>query len=257
MAREHATVLSSDEVEALSKAFDRAPTPHVLQRSSRLKSLIKIGAFASGMIFLSYGEMTQHDTQIVVSADQAQGEPTWLMLQRFPLVLAPDAPWPEPDLTLPPLALLSLPKAITPRNAKPLTQITTIRAGDNLSSGDLTRQAAASAKSIATGGSTPVKISNGGSTGTSSATGSPKPSVKTAASNPLTTLVSAITSGFKQAPSPQSNGGTGNKTPQSTFGGSAIGRAIDSARSTNSSFGGSGSGNKSFGGQSFGGLKKG
>ncbi|MEI6573930.1 MAG: hypothetical protein WCO61_10365 [Alphaproteobacteria bacterium] len=179
------------------------------------------------------------------------------MLQRFPLVLAPDAPWPQPDLAMPTLTLLSLPLARPPSKSKPLTQIATIRAGDNPSNGDLTRQAAVNSKSASTSGSTPAQTSSGGSTGTSSATGSPKPSVKTATSNPLTTLVSAITSGFKQTPSPQSNGNVGNKTPQSTFGGSALGRAIDTARSTNSSFGGSGFGNQSFGTQSFGSLKKG
>ena len=257
MAREHATVLSSDEVEALRKAFDRAPTPHVLQRSSRLKSLIKMGAFACGMIFLSYGEITPYDTQIILSADQAQSEPTWLMLQRFPLAIAPDAPWPQPDLSMPTLALLSLPLTMTPNKPKPLAQIAMIRAGDNQSNGDLSRQAAASSKSAPTSGSPSAQISSGGSTGTSGATGSPKPSVKTATSNPLTTLVSAITSGFKQTPSPESNSNAGNRTPQSTFGGSALSRAIDSARSTNSGFGGSGFGNQSFGSQSFGGLKKG
>ncbi|NBU15256.1 MAG: hypothetical protein EBT35_11780, partial [Alphaproteobacteria bacterium] len=68
-----------------------------------------MGAFACGMIFLSYGEITPYDTQIILSADQAQSEPTWLMLQRFPLAIAPDAPWPQPDLSMPTLALLSLP----------------------------------------------------------------------------------------------------------------------------------------------------
>jgi hypothetical protein len=158
---------------------------------------------------------------------------------------------------MPTLTLLSLPLAIPPSKSKPFTQIATIRAGDNPSNGDLTRQATMSSKSAPSSGSTPTQTSSGGSTGTSGATGSPKPSVKTAASNPLTTLVSAIASGFQQTASPQSHGSAGNKTPQSTFGGSALGRAIDSARSTNSGFGGSGFGNQSFGARAFGGLKKG
>ena len=252
MAREHATVLSSDEVEALRNAFDRAPTPFALQRSSRLKSLIKMGAFACGMIVLSYGEITPHDTQIVLSADQAQSEPTWLMLQRFPLALAPDAPWPQPDLAMPSLALLSLPLTLTPSKPKTLAQIATIRAGDNPSNGDLSRQAAVNSKSASTSGSTPVRISSGGTTGTSSATGSPKPSVKTAASNPLTTLVSAITSSFKQRSSSQINGSAGNTPSQSISGSKALSRATDVARSTNSGFGSSG-----FGSPSFSGFKKG
>ncbi len=208
-----------------------------------------MGAFACGMIVLSYGEITPHDTQIVVSADQAQSEPTWLMLQRFPLALAPDAPWPQPDLAMPTLALLSLPLAIPPSKPKPLTQIATIRAGDNPSNGDLTRQAAVNSKSASTSGSTQVQISSGG---TSGSTGSPKPAVKPAVSNPLTTLVSAITSSFKQRSSSQKNSIAGNTPSQSISGNKALSRAIDAARSTNFDFSRS-----SFGSPSFNGFKKG
>ena len=252
MARERPSVLSSDEVEALRNAFDGAPTAHALQHSSRLKSLIKMGAFACGMIILSYGEITPHDTHIVLSADHAQSEPAWLMLQRFPLVLAPDASWPEPDLVMPPLALLSLPLTRLPSNPKPISQTATIRAGDNPSNGDLLRMAAASGQGSMTSGSSQTQNSTGGTTGTSGASGSPKPSVKPAASNPLTTLVSAITSNFKQTSSSQINGVAGNTTPQSISGNNTLSRAIDAARATNSGIGGSG-----FGSQSFNGLKKG
>ena len=252
MARERPSVLSSDEVEAFRKAFDRAPTPHALQRSLRFKSLIKMGAFAGSMIFLSYGEITPHDTQIVVSADHAQSEPTWLMLQRFPLALAPDAPWPDPDLTMPPLALLSLPLAITLNKPKPISQTATIRTGDNPSNGDLSRMAAANGQGTMTSGSAQSQASSGGSSGTSGATGSPKPSVKTAASNPLATLVSAITSSFNPSSIAQPNSGSTNQAQQSISGSNALSRAIDAARATNAGIGGSG-----FGSQSFSGLKKG
>ncbi len=251
MARERQSVLFSDEVEALSHAFDRAPPPRALQLSLRLKSLVKTGSFASAMIILSYGEMTPHDTQLALRDEQTQSEPTWLMLQRFPLALTIDASWPVPDLTMPTLTLLAIPKAIPPIKPKSSSQAATIRAGDNPSSNDLSRQAAAAVKGPSKGGT--VASVTPGPSGT---TGSPRPSVKPTPNNPLTNLVSNIVSGFKQLPSSRNASSGSNKAIQSLTSG-AIRSAIESARSTNSEFSGSNFGSKSFGGPSFSGLKKG
>ncbi len=238
MARERASVLTSAEVEALSHAFDSVPAAYALQHRFRLKSLVKIGSFASAIVFLSYGEMTPHDTQLVLRDLQAQAEPTWVTLQRLPLTVTADGLWPVPDLIMPTLALASLPLTIPPVQPKSLSQTTIIRAGDNPSSGDLTRQGP-----IRSAGSTQGGTPASGSTGTTS---SPKPVVKTATNNPLATLVSTIISGFNQSAPSQTLGGLSNKTLQSV-----------TSRSTMSGFSGSNFGSKSFGGPSFSGLKKG
>lgn len=251
MARERLSVLSSDEVEALSHAFDRAPPPRALQLSLRLKSLVKIGSFASAMIILSYGEMTPYDTQLALRDDQTQSEPTWLLLQRFPLALTADVSWPVPDLAMPTLALLAIPNAIPTNKPKSFSQTATIRAGDNPSSNDLSRQGAASVKGSSKGGAIATV-----SPGPSGTTTSPRPSVKPTMNNPLANLVNTIVSGFKQSPLSQNVSGGSNKAIQSLPSGT-IRSAIESARSTNSGFSSSRFGSNPLGGQSFSGLKKG
>lgn len=261
MARERRSVLSSEEVEALSHAFDRAPTSSVLRLSLRLKSIIKIGSFASAMIFLSYGELTPHDTQMALRDQQAEAEPTWLLLQRFPLAITPNVSWPAPDLTMPALALLAMPNATPPNKPKSFSQIAIIRAGDNPSSSELSRKAASAVNGPTTSSTAPTKTTSvasiaPGTTETSGTPRLPKQTVKTAATNPLTTFVSNFVSGFNPSSPSKTTSGASTKAAQS-FTRDAIRSAIESAQSTNSGFNSPSFGSKSFGSQALSGLKKG
>ena len=252
MARERVSVLTSDEVEALRTAFDKIPAPRDLQHRLRLKNLAKIGSLTITLILLSFGQITPHDTLMVLREEQrqAQAEPTWVTLQRFPLAISIDVAWPAPDLAMPSLALLSLPITTAPNTMKPITQASLIRRGADPSSGNPSRQGVGRATGSAQSGTTGSSSANTNSS--TNPTSSPKPAIKTAQNNPLATLVSHFFSGFKPLSPFQGGDANPNKNQQSQTGRDAMSRAIEQARSTNSDSRGSG-----FGSNSFSGLKKG
>lgn len=114
MDRPHHAALSDQEIEAFQNALKSIPPLHALQPRFRLKDLIKLGAFVAAFHLLSFSTIEPNDPPLVMTILVRNDGPTWSAFESFPLVIKNDAPWPVPNLEMPPLAL----KVLVPRNER-------------------------------------------------------------------------------------------------------------------------------------------